>query len=176
MELSPEAMKRADIRVEAVRPVHQPRCWSRRRSCSPNADRIARVGPRVAGRIAQVMVPLGANVRAGQPLATIRSPEAAEATATLDSARAAESLARRSLARERELFEKKVSAQREVIEAEAALANAEAGVRAAEAASRRRDSAPQVENERRRSDRDGDQPDRRHRHRADGCRRRTRWP
>jgi cobalt-zinc-cadmium efflux system membrane fusion protein len=51
----------------------------------------------------------------------------------LDSARAAETLARRSLARERELFERRVSAQREVLEAEAALANAEATVRAAEA-------------------------------------------
>ena len=133
VELSPEAMKRADIRVEAVRYRSSAQVLVAPAELQPNADRIARVGPRVAGRIAQVMVPLGANVRAGQPLATIRSPEAAEATATLDSARAAESLARRSLARERELFEKKVSAQREVNEAEAALASAEAGVRSAEA-------------------------------------------
>ncbi|OFW29649.1 MAG: hypothetical protein A3H97_01785 [Acidobacteria bacterium RIFCSPLOWO2_02_FULL_65_29] len=87
----------------------------------------------MAGRIAQLIVPLGAYVRAGQPLATIRSPEAAEAAAALDSARSAELLARRSLARERELFERKVSAQREVLEAEAAFASAEAAVRAAEA-------------------------------------------
>ncbi len=133
VELSPEAMKRADIRVESVGTRSSAQVLVAPAELQPNADRIARVGPRVAGRIAQVMVPLGANVRAGQPLATIRSPEAAEATATLDSARAAESLARRSLARERELFEKKVSAQREVIEAEAALASAEAAVRSAEA-------------------------------------------
>ena len=133
VELSPEAMKRADIRVEPVGALSSGQVLVAPAELQPNADRIARVGPRVAGRIAQVMVPLGAYVRAGQPLATIRSPEAAEATATLDSARAAETLARRSLARERELFERKVSAQREVLEAEAALANAEATVRAAEA-------------------------------------------
>jgi len=133
VQLSPEAMKRADIRFERVGTLSSAQVLIAPAELQPNADRIARVGPRVAGRIAHVMVSLGANVRAGQPLATIRSPEAAEAAATLDSARAAETLARRSLARERELFERKVSAQREVLEAEAALENAEAAVRAAEA-------------------------------------------
>jgi cobalt-zinc-cadmium efflux system membrane fusion protein len=133
VELSPEAMERAGIRVEAVRAVTSGQVLMAPAELQPNADRIARVGPRVAGRIARVIVPLGANVRAGQPLATIRSPQAAEAAAALDSARAAENLARRSLTRERELFERKVSAQREVFEAEAAFATAEAAVRAAEA-------------------------------------------
>ena len=133
VELSPEAMERAGIRVEPVRAVTSGQVLMAPAELQPNADRIARVGPRVAGRIARVIVPLGADVRAGQPLATIRSPEAAEAAAALDSARAAEHLARRSLTRERELFERKVSAQREVLEAEAALATAEASVRAAEA-------------------------------------------
>jgi membrane fusion protein, heavy metal efflux system len=133
VELSPEAMQRADVRVEPISAVSSTQVLVAPAELQPNADRIARVGPRVAGRIARVIVPLGAQVRAGQPLATIRSPEAAEATAALDGARAAENLARRSLTRERELFEKKVSAQREVIEAEAALASAEAAVRSAEA-------------------------------------------
>lgn len=133
VELSPEAMQRADIRVEAIRAVSAAQVLIAPAELQPNADRIARVGPRVAGRIVRVIVPLGAYVRAGQPLATVRSPEAAEAAAALDSARAVENLARRSLARERELFERKVSAQREVLEAEATLASAEAAVRAAEA-------------------------------------------
>ena len=34
VELSPEAMKRADIRVESVGTVHRRRSWSRRRNCS----------------------------------------------------------------------------------------------------------------------------------------------
>ena len=126
-------MKRADIRVEPIGTLSSAQVLVAPAELQPNGDRIARVGPRVAGRIAQVLVSLGAHVRAGQALATIRSPEAAEATATLESARAAETLARRTLARERELFERRVSAQREVLEAEAALANAEATVRAAEA-------------------------------------------
>lgn len=130
VELSPEALARAGIRVEAVRSGDAGQLLIAPAELQPNADRIARVGPRVAGRIARVLVSLGANVRAGQPLATIRSPEAAEAAAALDSARAAENLARQTLARERELFQRKVSAQREVLEAEAALASAEAAVRA----------------------------------------------
>lgn len=133
IELSAEAMERAGIRVEPVKASTSGQVLMAPAELQPNADRVARVGPRVAGRIARVIVPLGATVRAGQALATIRSPEAAEAAAALDSARAAETLARRSLARERELFERKVSAQREVLEAEAALASAEATVRAAEA-------------------------------------------
>ena len=44
-----------------------------------------------------------------------------------------ENLARQTLARERELLDKRVSAEREVLEAEAAIASAEAAVRAAEA-------------------------------------------
>jgi cobalt-zinc-cadmium efflux system membrane fusion protein len=133
VQLSPEAMRRADIRVEPVRAVAAEDVLLAPAELQPNADRVARVGPRVAGRIARVVVPLGAVVKAGQALATIRSPQAVEARAALDSARAAENLASRTLARERDLFERKVSAQREVIEAEAALANAQATVRAAEA-------------------------------------------
>lgn len=133
VELSPEALARAAIRVEEVRAVPSTQVLVAPAELQPNADRIAQVGPRVSGRIARVIAPLGARVRAGQPLATIRSPEAAEAAAALASAQAAEELARRSLARERELFERKVAAQREVLEAEAALASAEAAVRAAEA-------------------------------------------
>ena len=133
VELSPEAMERAEIRVEEVRASQSEQVLLAPAELQPNADRIARVGPRVTGRIANVLVSLGANVRAGQPLATIRSPEAAEALAAIQSARATEKLARQSLARERELFDKRVAAQREVHEAEAALASAEAAVRSAEA-------------------------------------------
>jgi cobalt-zinc-cadmium efflux system membrane fusion protein len=79
------------------------------------------------------MASLGADVRAGQSLARIWSPEAAEATAALESARAAEQLARRSLERERALFERRVAAEREVLEAEAAVAKAAAETAAAAA-------------------------------------------
>lgn len=133
VELSPEAMQRATIRVEPVRAVSPAQVLVAPAELETNADRIARVGPRVAGRVARVLVQLGSVVRAGQPLATIRSPDATEAAAALQSARAAENLARQTLIRERELLDKKVSAKREALEAEAALASAEAAVRAAEA-------------------------------------------
>jgi cobalt-zinc-cadmium efflux system membrane fusion protein len=133
VELSEEAMKRADIEVAEVRAVDASSVLLAPANLEPNADKLARVGPRVSGRIARVAVSLGATVKAGQALATIRSPEAAEAAAALDSAKAAENLARASLARERDLFERKISARREVLEAEAAAASAQAAVRAAEA-------------------------------------------
>jgi cobalt-zinc-cadmium efflux system membrane fusion protein len=133
IELSEEAMARAGIKVDEVRGVAAADVLLAPADLEPNADRMARVGPRVSGRIANVAVSLGAVVKEGQALATIRSPQAAEATAVLDSARAAEKLAQASLARERDLFQRKVSAQREVLEAEAALARAQADVKAAEA-------------------------------------------
>jgi len=133
VELSPEATLRAGIRVETVRAVPVSQLLVAPAELQPNGDRIARVGPRVTGRIARVIALLGEKVKAGQPLATIRSPEAAELAADLYSARATEAVARRSAARERVLFEHRISAQREVLEAEATLARAEAAVRAAEA-------------------------------------------
>jgi membrane fusion protein, heavy metal efflux system len=133
VELSEEAMKRAAIEVAVVRAVDASSVLLAPADLEPNADKLARVGPRVSGRIARVAVSLGATVKAGQALATIRSPEAAEAAAALDSSKAAEKLAQASLARERDLFERKISARREVLEAEAAAASAQAAVRAAEA-------------------------------------------
>lgn len=133
VELSPEGMARAGIGVETVRGVSALQVLVAPAELQPNSDRVARVGPRVAGRIARVIAALGEQVKAGQPLATIRSPEAVELTAALESARATETLARRSLARERALFERRISAQREVLEAEATLTRAEAATRAAEA-------------------------------------------
>jgi cobalt-zinc-cadmium efflux system membrane fusion protein len=133
VELSEEAMKRADIEIADVRAVDASSVLLAPADLEPNADKLARVGPRVSGRIARVAVSLGATVKAGQALATIRSPEAAEAAAALDSAKAAEKLAQASLARERDLLERKISARREVLEAEAAAASARATVQAAEA-------------------------------------------
>ena len=133
VELSEEAMKRAGIEVAEVRSVDASSVLLAPADLEPNADKLARVGPRVSGRIAHVAVSLGATVKAGQALATIRSPEAAEAAAALDGARAAEKLAQSSLARERDLFDRKISARREVLEAEEAASSAQAAVRAAEA-------------------------------------------
>jgi membrane fusion protein, heavy metal efflux system len=133
VELSEEAMKRADIEVADVRAVDASSVLLAPADLEPNGDKLARVGPRVSGRIARVAISLGATVKAGQALATIRSPEAAEAAAALDSAKAAEKLAQASLARERDLFERKISARREVLEAEAAAASARATVQGAEA-------------------------------------------
>lgn len=133
VELSEEAMKRAGIEVAEVRAVDASSVLIAPADLEPNADKLARVGPRVSGRIARVIVSVGETVKAGQALATIRSPEAAEASAALESAQAAAKLAQASLARERDLFERKISARREVLEAEAAAASAQAAVRAAEA-------------------------------------------
>jgi membrane fusion protein, heavy metal efflux system len=97
-----------------------------------NEDRLAHVGSRVSGRIAAVHATLGQSVRAGQALAVIDSTELGEAKADYLQSRAREELARANFERESRLAAEKISSQKEVLEARAALLEAEAARRNAE--------------------------------------------
>jgi len=59
IELSAEAMERAGIVVEQVREVSGEQVLLAPAELQPNADRIAKVGPRVSGRIQRVIATLG---------------------------------------------------------------------------------------------------------------------
>ena len=82
-------------------------------------NRLARVTPLVEGVVRAVHVDLGDRVVEGQPLVTLASPRIAEAGAELIGAIAAEEAAERTLERERELFDRGVSAERDLVEAQA---------------------------------------------------------
>ncbi len=94
--------------------------------------RLARVGSRVAGRVTAVLVADGDRVGAGSVLARIDAPELAEATAQYLAANAESKVARGIADREKELFEKRISAEREWRQAEAVAVRAEAQKEAAE--------------------------------------------
>jgi membrane fusion protein, heavy metal efflux system len=89
-----------------------------------NGDRVAMVGPRVAGRVAGIAVSMGDRVADGTVLASIDSPDVGSLFASYTSAQATESVAQRTYQREKELFARRISAEREVLAAEAALASA----------------------------------------------------
>jgi cobalt-zinc-cadmium efflux system membrane fusion protein len=97
-----------------------------------NEDRTAHVGPRVAGRITAVNAVLGQRVGRGQALAVIDSTELGQTQADYLQARAQEDLAKTTFDRESRLAAEKISSQKEVLEARAALLQAQAARRSAE--------------------------------------------
>lgn len=132
VELRPEA--RANARLQIGRVEARPLAGEIQTTgeVGLNEDRVAHVGARVPGRIAAVRVTLGQKVGQGQALAVIDSTELAKAKADYFTARAREDLARTTFEREDRLAAEKISSQREVLEARAALLEAEATRRNAE--------------------------------------------
>ena len=98
----------------------------------PNADRFARVAAPVEGRIVSVATPLGAQVRAGQPLAQVESVALGEANAALSAARAAARIADADFKRAEALNADEIIAQKDYLRARAEHEKAAAELRAAE--------------------------------------------
>lgn len=125
--LTPEQVKSVGIATAAVE--RRPDTGHIRATATiePAADRQARVGSRIQGRIAALRAGVGDRVRKGQTLAVIDSPELGRAWADFISALAGANVAREAADREKALFEKRISAEREwrTAEAEAVKAGAE---------------------------------------------------
>jgi cobalt-zinc-cadmium efflux system membrane fusion protein len=99
-----------------------------------NADRVARVAPRVSGTVVAVTAGLGQRVRAGSVLFVIESRELGEAQrAYIESLHQLE-LAQKTYQRERRLHERRISATREYEQARHDLEEAEIDKQAAEQA------------------------------------------
>ncbi len=96
-------------------------------------DRTARVGSRVAGRIASVMVNAGDTVRAGAVLAVVDAPELGRAKADYAAAVVGADVAQQTAEREERLYRQRISSEREWREAQVAAARAAAERQAAEA-------------------------------------------
>ena len=95
-------------------------------------QRQARLGPRVAGRVAAVKVSLGQEVKKGAVLAVVDSPELGRATADYLAAIAQAKVARETANREKTLYDKKISSEKDWREAEAAAVSRRAEKEAAE--------------------------------------------
>lgn len=126
VELRPEARANARIQIGRVEARPLAAAIQTTGEVGLNEDRVAHVGARVPGRIAAVRVTLGQKVGQGQALAVIDSTELAQAKADYVTARAREDLARTTFEREDRLAIEKISSQKEVLEARAALLEAEA--------------------------------------------------
>jgi cobalt-zinc-cadmium efflux system membrane fusion protein len=99
-----------------------------------DASHVAVVNPRVAGVVRSIRADLGSRVARGTPLAELESSAVGEDQSRLQAARARASLAEASYRRENELYDKGVSALREVEEAKREWEAAKAEVSAASGA------------------------------------------
>ncbi|SEF19311.1 efflux RND transporter periplasmic adaptor subunit [Variovorax sp. NFACC27] len=97
-----------------------------------NQDRIARIAPRVEGRVAGVAASLGDNVRAGQSLATLDSVAVGEASSALSQARSAQRVADADYKRATALQAEEIIPQKDYLRAKAEHEKASAALRAAE--------------------------------------------
>ncbi|GAA4321123.1 hypothetical protein GCM10023144_00120 [Pigmentiphaga soli] len=93
-----------------------------------NADRLAHVVPRLAGVVERVSADLGQQVRKGQTLAVIASTSLSDLRSELMAAQRRAVLANQTYEREKKLWEQRVSAEQEYLQANAAREEASIAV------------------------------------------------
>lgn len=124
-------VKQAGLRIETVQltAVNAPLALTG--SVSANQDRIAKVIPRLPGRLIAVPAALGADVKAGQVLAVVESFELGEARSSLAQARSEAAVADAALARAEKLAAEDIVPRKDYLRAKADAERAQAALRAA---------------------------------------------
>lgn len=130
--LSKEQMAAAGIRVDTAGPLQIRSTVQLPGEIRFNEDRTAHVVPQVAGIVESVSANLGQKVKKGQVLAVISSSAVSEQRSDLLNAEQRLSLARSAYQREKHLWEQKISAEQDYLQAQAALREAEVAVRNAQ--------------------------------------------
>ncbi len=97
-----------------------------------NQDKLARVAPRVPGRVTQVMAHLGDKVKQGQPLALVDSIEVGEAQSAYAQAASEHALAKASMERAEKLYADQIIPQKDYLRVRADFEKAKAVLRAAD--------------------------------------------
>ncbi|MEW5863456.1 MAG: efflux RND transporter periplasmic adaptor subunit [Pseudomonadota bacterium] len=97
----------------------------------PNLDRLAKVAPRVPGRVVRVLASLGDRVTAGQPLAVLDSIEVGEARSVLAQAEAEAKVAEAAFKRAESLSAESIVPEKEYLRARSDLEKSRAAVAAA---------------------------------------------
>jgi len=89
-------------------------------------DRVSHLGPRTAGHVTEILGDLGSEVRPGEMLAVLESPEVGARRADQSEAQLLVEIERENFSREQRLEAQGISSRRHVLEAEAELRRAEA--------------------------------------------------
>lgn len=132
LKLSAEDAQRAGIKVETLASQAFADSITVTATIRPNQDRIARVAPRVEGRIIAVSAKLGDTVRAGQSLAVLDSLAIGEAQSALRQAQSNHRVAQSDFKRAEALSAEEIIAQRDFLKARSELEKTSSELRAAQ--------------------------------------------
>jgi cobalt-zinc-cadmium efflux system membrane fusion protein len=125
IKLSQEQIDLAGIELAAATPRQLQRSLSLPGEIRFDEDRTAHMVPRAAGVVESVAVVLGQQVKAGDLLAVIASPQISEQRSELAASQRRLELARSTYQREKDLWQEGISAEQDYLQARQALQEAE---------------------------------------------------
>nr|WP_255680749.1 efflux RND transporter periplasmic adaptor subunit [Azonexus sp. R2A61] len=128
VELTDEQLKAAAIDIQKSAPAKIKTASQLPGEIRFNEDRTAHVVPRLAGVVESVPANLGQMVKRGQVLAVIASSSLSEQRSELLAAQKRLSLAKSTYEREKKLWEEKISAEQDYLQAQQAFREAEIAV------------------------------------------------
>ena len=131
LTLTSEEAERAGVKVEEAKAQTMADSIVVTATIRPDADRLARVAPRIEGRITSAPAKLGERVRAGQTLATMDSVDVGEAHAAWVQAQAELRIADADFKRAEQLAGEEIIARKDFLRARADRDKAAASLRAA---------------------------------------------
>ncbi|MBA3903045.1 MAG: efflux transporter periplasmic adaptor subunit [Rhodocyclaceae bacterium] len=125
VELADEQIRAAGITLKSAAPARIQTTFQLPGEIRFNQDRTAHVVPRVAGVVQSVSADLGQQVKKGQVLAVIASTSLSEQRSELLAAEKRLALAKTTYEREKQLWEQKISAHQDFLQASQVLQEAE---------------------------------------------------
>ncbi|MGH7931492.1 MAG: efflux RND transporter periplasmic adaptor subunit, partial [Candidatus Binatia bacterium] len=129
VKLSPEALKNAAIKTVPARAEAIADTLAVTATISHNQDRLFHITPRITGRVVDVRVSVGSDVKAGSVLAVFDSTELGQIKSEYIKTQTLLELAKANYEREKSLFDQKIAAKKEVLAAEAEYRKTEAEAR-----------------------------------------------
>ena len=130
LTLTTEEAARAGVKVDAVKPEPLGETLTVTATVRPDQDRVARVAPRIEGRVVSVPAKLGDRVRAGQTMATLDSVAVGEAHASWTQSQADLRIAESDFKRAEALNAEEIIPRKDFLRAQADRDKAAAAVRA----------------------------------------------
>ena len=129
VKLSPEALKNAGVKTEPAKAAALSDTIQVTANIAHNQDRLFHVTPRITGRVVDVRVSVGSEVKTGTVLAVLDSTELGQTKLEYIKSQTLLELAKASYEREKSLFDQKIAAKKDVLAAEAEYRKAEAEAR-----------------------------------------------
>jgi len=129
VKLSPEALKNAGIKTAPAKAEAIADTLAVTATIAHNQDRLFHVTPRISGRVVDVRVSVGDQVKAGTVLAMLDSTELGQTKAEYLKTQTLLELAKANYEREKSLFDQKIAAKKDALAAEAEYRRTEAEAR-----------------------------------------------